>query len=110
MILIVVKFNIRPDRSEDWLSLVEEFTAATRQEEGNLFFEWSRSIDNSDQFVLVEAFASAAAGAVHVKSEHFRSDMEQMPPELAATTEIVNVEVPGSGWSVMSELAPTERT
>ena len=27
------------DRSEDWLSLVEDFTTATRQEEGDLFFE-----------------------------------------------------------------------
>jgi quinol monooxygenase YgiN len=30
---------LRPDRSEGWLSLVEDFTTATRQEEGCLFFE-----------------------------------------------------------------------
>ncbi len=110
MIFIVVKFSIRPDRSEDWLSLVENFTTATRKEEGNLFFEWSRSVDNPDQFVLVEAFESAQAGAVHVSSEHFRDAMTQMPPALAATPEIINMEVPGQGWSTMSELAPTEPT
>lgn len=110
MIFIVVKFSIRPDRSEDWLSLVEDFTTATRQEAGNLFFEWSRSVDNPDQFVLVEAFESEQAGAVHVQSEHFRAAMSQMPAALAAKPEIINVEVPGQGWSVMSELAPTEPT
>ncbi|MBW3638993.1 MAG: antibiotic biosynthesis monooxygenase [Actinobacteria bacterium] len=108
MIFIVVKFSIRPDRSEDWLSLVENFTTATRKEEGNLFFEWSRSVDNPHQFVLVEAFESAAAGAVHVQTEHFRAAMTQMPPALAATPEIIHVEVPEQGWSTMSELAPTE--
>ncbi len=109
MIFIVVKFSIRPDQSEDWLTLVEDFTTATREEKGNLFFEWSRSVDNPDQFVLVEAFESAQAGAAHVQSEHFRAAMSQLPAALTATPEIVNVEVPGQGWSTMSELAPTER-
>ena len=109
MIFIVVKFSIRPDRSEDWLSLVEDFTTATRQEEGNLFFEWSRSVDEPHQFVLVEAFESAQAGAVHVQSEHFRAAMAALPVALATTPEIINVEVEGSGWSTMSELAPAEQ-
>ncbi|PZS18094.1 MAG: hypothetical protein DLM60_12425 [Pseudonocardiales bacterium] len=43
MIFIVVKFTIREDKADDWLSLVDDFTQATRAEEGNLFFEWSRS-------------------------------------------------------------------
>ncbi len=109
MIFIVVKFSIRPDQSEDWLALVEDFTTATREEKGNLFFEWSRSVDDPDEFVLVEAFESAQAGAVHVQSEHFRAAMAQLPAALAATPEIINAEVPGQGWSTMSELAPTER-
>ena len=39
MIFIVVKWTIRPDRSHEWLKLADEFTQATRNEEGNLFFE-----------------------------------------------------------------------
>ena len=39
MIFIVVKWTIRPDRSHEWLELADEFTQATRNEEGNLFFE-----------------------------------------------------------------------
>ena len=55
MIFIVVKWTIRPDRSGEWLTLVDDFTQATRGEPGNLFFEWSRSVDNSDQFEIGRA-------------------------------------------------------
>ncbi|MGV9777536.1 putative quinol monooxygenase, partial [Streptosporangium sp. NPDC003464] len=66
MIFITVKFTVRPERSEEWLSLVDDFTRATRQEPGNVFFEWSRSVETPNQFVLLEAFASSAAGEAHV--------------------------------------------
>jgi quinol monooxygenase YgiN len=107
MIFIVVKFTIRPDRSEDWLSLVGDFTEATRQEPGNISFEWSRSIDKPNQFVLVEAFKSREAGEVHVNSDHFKAAMAWIPDVLAETPEIVNVEVPGDGWAKMAELEPS---
>ncbi len=106
MIFIVVKFNIRPDRSDEWISLVDEFTTATRQEPGNIFFEWSRSVDNPNQFVLVEAFASPEAGGEHVNSDHFKKAMTWIPDVIADTPEIIHVEVPGDGWSRMAELQP----
>ncbi|GAA2718210.1 MULTISPECIES: putative quinol monooxygenase [Streptomyces] len=108
MIFIVVKFTIRPERSGEWLDLVQDFTRATREEPGNLFYEWSRSVDNPHQFVLVEAFEDAAAGEAHVNSEHFKTAMAWMPGLIASTPEIVNVEVPGRGWSAMAELSPRD--
>ncbi|MEV0423639.1 putative quinol monooxygenase [Streptosporangium canum] len=106
MIFIAVKFTVRPERSEEWLSLVDDFTQATRQEPGNVFFEWSRSVETPHQFVLLEAFASSAAGEAHVSSEHFKTAMAWMPEVIAKTPEIINVEVPGDGWSQMAELTP----
>ncbi|MFD8530953.1 putative quinol monooxygenase [Streptosporangium canum] len=106
MIFITVKFTVRPERSEEWLSLVDDFTRATRQEPGNVFFEWSRSVETPNQFVLLEAFASSAAGEAHVGSEHFKTAMAWMPEVIAKTPEIINVEVPGDGWSQMAELTP----
>lgn len=44
MYFIVVKFPVKPESVEDWPSIVAEFTEATRAEEGNLWFEWSRSL------------------------------------------------------------------
>ena len=106
MIFIVVKFTIHPDKADEWPSLIDEFTQATRAEEGNLFFEWSRSVDTPNQFVVVEAFADSAAGAVHVNSDHFKKAMAWIPEVIAKKPEIINVEVPGDGWGQMAELTP----
>jgi quinol monooxygenase YgiN len=110
MIFIVVRFTIRAERSDEWLALTKEFTQATRNEPGNLFFDWSRSVDNPHQFILVEAFASREAGAKHVNSEHFKTAMAWMPEVIAETPEIVNVEVPQDGWGRMGELSPRQNT
>ncbi len=106
MIFIVVKFTVRPECSDEWLALVDDFTQATRAEEGNLFFEWSRSVDNADQFVLVEAFRDGAAGGAHVNSDHFKAAMSWMPDVVARKPDIVNVEVPQDGWGEMGEITP----
>ncbi|MCE3293572.1 MAG: antibiotic biosynthesis monooxygenase, partial [Arthrobacter sp.] len=39
VIFIVVKFKVKPDWSDKWLGLVADFTEATRQEPGNLWFD-----------------------------------------------------------------------
>jgi quinol monooxygenase YgiN len=109
MIFIVVKFTIRADRSHEWLALADEYTQATRREAGNVFFEWSRSVDNAHQFVLVEAFESSQAGQAHVNSEHFGKAMTWMPDLIAETPEIIHVEVAQEGWGRMSELSPRDQ-
>ncbi|MFC5722896.1 putative quinol monooxygenase [Streptomyces gamaensis] len=106
MIFIVVKMTVKPERTEDWLALVDDFTQATRNEPGNLFFEWSKSVDNPHQFVLVEGFASREAGDAHVNSAHFKEAMETMADAIATTPQIISTEAPGNGWSAMAELTP----
>jgi quinol monooxygenase YgiN len=103
MYLIVVKFETKPDWTERWPDLVAGFTAATRQEPGNLWFEWSRSVEEPHVFVLVEAFTDDGAGP-HVSSPHFARAMEELRPALASTPRIVSRQVEGSGWDTMGEL------
>ena len=106
MIFIVVKFPVRPERVDGWLALVNDFTEATRAEAGNLFFDWSRSVDDPNEFVLLEAFRDGDAGAAHVQSDHFKAAMATLPDAIADTPKIINVQVPGEDWSGMAELAP----
>lgn len=106
MIFIVVKMNVRPEYTEKWLDIVGDFTQATRDEPGNLFFEWSTSVDNPNQFFLVEGFASREAGDAHVNSAHFKAAMDKMADAIATTPQIISTEAPGSGWSAMAELTP----
>ena len=107
MIFIVAKFAVRPEHSGTWLAQVQDFTRATRLEPGNLWFEWSRSVEDPDHFVLVEAFADAQAGMAHVSSEHFKMACAQLPSLLAATPQVVHVEVSATGWSELAEMAVT---
>jgi quinol monooxygenase YgiN len=103
MIFITVKFKVRPDHTDGWLDLVDNFTKSTREEPGNLWFEWSRSVDDPNEFVLVEAFKDDAAEA-HVKSDHFIKAMQTLRPALVETPRIVNFVIPGEEWSRMGEL------
>ena len=104
MIFIVVKHQVRPQYADDWLTLVEEFTATTRAEPGNIWFDWFRSVEDPNLYVLVEAFQDGAAGQAHVSSLHFRAAMAELPKWLSDVPEIVNVEVPGQSWSRLAEM------
>ena len=105
MIFITARFRIRPEDADRWPEISRPFTEATRAEAGCLWFDWSRSIDDPTEYVLVEAFADGDAGAAHVQSDHFRAAQKELPPHLAETPRIVNFEVPGTGWSELGELA-----
>lgn len=103
MIFIVVKFKVKPEWSERWPDLVADFTEATRKEPGNLWFDWSRSLDDPHEYVLVEAFKDDAAGD-HVNSDHFKKAMADMPQALIETPEIISRQLDGDGWDLMGEL------
>lgn len=104
MYLIVVKFPVKPESADRWLDIVADYTASCRSEEGNIFFEWSRSVEDPNEFVLVEAFTDEGAAA-HVQSPHFSQGIEAMRPHLTATPRIVSRQVDGDGWEEMGELA-----
>jgi quinol monooxygenase YgiN len=104
MIFIVVKNPVRPEFADEWPALMEEFTTATRAEPGNICFDWYRSVEEPNVYVLVEAFRDGAAGEAHVNSDHFKAAMARLAQLLAEVPEIVNVEVPGDGWARMAEV------
>ena len=103
MYFIVVKFETKPEWTDRWMGLVADFTAATRAEPGNLWFEWSRSVDDPGTYVLVEAFTDDGAGP-HVASEHFQKAIVDLRPALASTPKIVSRHVDGTGWDEMGEI------
>jgi len=105
MIFITAKFRVRPEHAAAWPSITRDFTDATRAEPGCLWFDWSRSLDDPDEYVLVEAFRDAEAGGAHVTSAHFRRAQETLPQYLAETPRIVNATVPQDDWSELGELA-----
>lgn len=105
MIFITAKFEIRPDSAADWPTISAPFTEATRAEPGCLFFDWSRSLDNPNEYVLIEAFVDGDAGGAHVGSDHFKAAQRDLPPHLASTPKIISQSVDQSDWSELGEMA-----
>ena len=78
MIFICVKWKVKPEYADRWVELTRDFTENTRAEAGNLFFDWSRSVDDSNEYVLIEAFKDEAAEP-HVTSDHFKRAKRTCP-------------------------------
>lgn len=105
MIFITAKFLVRAQDADQWPAIAADFTAATRAEAGCLWFDWSRSLDDPREYVLVEAFRDEAAGVAHVTSAHFKEAQRTLPAHLAQTPRIVNVTVPQDDWSLLGEMS-----
>lgn len=104
MYFIVVKYQVKPEITPTFMDHVAEFTKATRAEAGNLWFDWSVSVEDPNEFILVEAFLDDAAASAHVSSAHFAAGLESMRPHLVSTPKIVSRKVDGEGWDDMGEL------
>jgi quinol monooxygenase YgiN len=104
MIFIAAKFRVRPEFADGWAELTRPFTEAVRAEPGCLWFEWSRSLDDPQEFLLVEAFRDDEAGVAHVTSEHFQQARSDLPPHLVETPRVVNMSIPQDDWSELGEM------
>ncbi|WKD58007.1 Putative monooxygenase [Corynebacterium capitovis DSM 44611] len=103
MILINVKFTPLPEHVENFRELVDDFTRATRAEEGCLFFDWYRSEEDPGEYILVEGFKDDAAEA-HVNSAHFKAAQVFFPTILTSTPRIINTLIEGTTqWDEMAE-------
>jgi len=110
MIFITVKFRVLPEHADRWPEITREFTEATRAEPGNLWFDWSRSLEDPNEYVLIEAFRDDEAGAAHVQSDHFKLATQQtLPQYLVETPRIVNTKLDQDDWSELAEMTVPKR-
>jgi quinol monooxygenase YgiN len=108
VIFIAAKFRVRPEHAHRWPEITADFTRATRAEPGCLWFDWSRSVDEPTEYVLLEAFRDQEAGIAHVQSAHFRAAQQTLPPHLVETPRIVNATIQQDDWSLLGEMAVPE--
>src|SRR6478735_7326426 len=104
MIFIAAKFRVLAEHADAWPEISRAFTEATRAEPGNLWFDWSRSLDDPNEYVLVEAFRDGDAGAAHVQSDHFAEATSALPAYLVETPQIVSQTVDQDDWSELGEM------
>lgn len=104
MIFITAKFQVKPEHADAWPEITREFTEACNAEPGCKWFQWSRSVADPNEYILVEAFDSDDAAAVHVNSDHFKTSIETFPQYLVATPKIINFTVDQDDWSELGEM------
>ena len=104
MIFIAARFRVLAEHADAWPEITRSFTEATRAEPGNLWFDWSRDLDDPQEYVLIEAFQDDAAGQP-LQSHHFKQAPAQLPPNHNDTPRIRKTQLEGTGWSELGELA-----
>ena len=106
MILINIKMQIRPEKMGEWLTLADAYARDVNSEEGCLFFQFSRSLDDDNEFVCIEGFTDAEAGAAHVKHSYVKNFFDTAPDLVAAQPQIIYIDTPHDGFGPMGEIQP----
>ena len=107
MILIVLKAQIRPEKRNEWLPGIQQYTANVRQEPGNISFDYYENGENPNEFAIIEAYVDSDAGSAHVATEHAKSFFAWMPAMITERPKINYQALDGEAWSEMAEVSPS---
>jgi quinol monooxygenase YgiN len=106
MILINLKMQIRPEKMDEWLALADSYAKDVNSEDGCLFFQFARSLTNDNEFVCIEGFTDAEAGATHVKQPYVKKFFDTAPGLVATQPQIIYIDTPHDGFGPMGEIQP----
>jgi quinol monooxygenase YgiN len=106
VILINIKMQIRPEKMDQWLALADSYAKDVNSEDGCLFFQFSRSLTDDNEFVCIEGFKDADAGAAHVKQPYVKRFFEVTPDLVATQPQIIYIDTPHDGFGPMGEIQP----
>lgn len=87
MINILVSITIPRSNREAALPLLEKLTAASKQEKGNIVYQYYLHPTDPEQLVITEVWQDAEVLAAHEATEHFTGLLPQIV-ELSAHLEI----------------------
>jgi quinol monooxygenase YgiN len=106
MILINVTMPIRPDKVDEWLALADSYAKDVNSEDGCLFFKFARSLTDENEFICIEGFKDAEAGATHVKQAYVKKFFDIAPDFVSAQPTIIYIDTPHEGFGPMAEIQP----
>ncbi len=108
MILIVIQAQVKPDKHDEWLAGIAEYTKAVRSEPGNLSFDYYQNGDDPNEYAIVEVFTDTAAGGAHVATPHAQQFFTDMGKWVTCKP-LLNYQDLGDGkdaWVEMGEVTP----
>jgi quinol monooxygenase YgiN len=106
VILINIKMQIRPEKMDQWLALADSYAKDVNSEDGCLFFQFARSLTDDSEFVCIEGFKDADAGAAHVKQPYAKKFFDITPDLVATQPQIIYIDTPHDGFGPMGEIQP----
>jgi len=106
MILINITMQIRPEKMDQWLALADSYAKDVNAEDGCLFFQFARSLTDDSEFICIEGFKDAEAGATHVRQPHVKKFFDAAPDLVAAQPQIIYIDTPHAGFGPMGEITP----
>ena len=71
MYLVVVKLNVKPDKTDAFIELATFNARNSRQEPGNVRFDVLRGAEDSDLFRLYEVYKDEDAFKAHQATPHY---------------------------------------
>lgn len=79
---IVARFQARHGRADEVEPLLRGFVEPSRDEDGCLFYDLCRSIEDPDQFVIVDGWRDHAAFEAHAGTERVARTLAALEPML----------------------------
>jgi quinol monooxygenase YgiN len=104
MIYTVQRFKIKPEWSDQFMNLLADASKATSEEEGCLWYVWSRNVDDPDEFILLDGFRDEAAVQFHLSTDYGKQALATVTPLLAEEPVYLFATVEGSeSWNKFSD-------
>jgi quinol monooxygenase YgiN len=74
--VIVARVTIKEGQEKAFIEIASKLVAATREEEGNLFYTFYQSIEDPLIFIVYEEYKDDDAFEAHANSTHFAAFVE----------------------------------
>jgi len=103
VLVITIRFTVRPEWTDRWLDLTREFTDATRAEDSNLWFRWSRDVEDPQVFYLSEGHRENGVED-HLRSPLIPKIQRDWPQALVDTPQVLKTTIPGDEWEPLALL------
>ncbi|AFG38424.1 antibiotic biosynthesis monooxygenase [Spirochaeta africana] len=83
MPVTIVHIRVQPEHIQDFIQATEKNHRESVQEPGNLRFDFLRSREDPQLFVLYEAYRSADDAAAHKQTPHYLEWRQTVAPMMA---------------------------
>jgi quinol monooxygenase YgiN len=75
--VVSAKWRAKDGKADRLLEVIREMTPPSRAEEGNVFYQAQRSVEDPQLFYLYEQYVDERAYEAHMDSEHFTRLVKQ---------------------------------